>query len=425
MVAIRIDDAIKEQGARIVVVGAGGGGGNAVNNMVEARLAGVTFLVANTDMQALDKSKADEKLQLGERLTRGLGAGADPQKGREAALEDQARISELVQDADMVFVTAGMGGGTGTGAAPIIAKAAQDSGALTVGVVTKPFAFEGIPRMRNAEGGIDELAECVDSLIVIPNDRLLETANEPMGLLDAFAFADSVLCDAVRSISDLIVVPGLINVDFADAKRIMQSKGKAIMGMGEGTGEGRASQAAQRAMTSPLLEESGIEGATGVLVNITGGPDLKIQEINEAMDLIQKTAASSAEIIMGCVISDQLTDRMQITIIATGFDMVREFEGEFDLEAAAEMPRETAQPGHWREQERPRNILGQQHQQERTVQVTQRRPLGRRARSEYAPGGPPPLPTSRATRRPTSHATRPEEADAGDDFDPTKPEGWF
>ena len=430
MVAIRMDDnhISTEKGARIVVAGVGGGGGNAVDNMVEAGLAGVSFVAANTDRQALERSRADHKLPLGERLTKGLGAGADPQKGREAAMEDQARLAELVKDADMVFITAGMGGGTGTGAAPVIAKAAQDSGALTVGVVTRPFTFEGMPRMRNADQGIKELARSVDSLIVIPNDRLLETCNEPMSLLDSFKMADAVLRNAVRSISDLIVVPGLINVDFADAKRIMRSKGKAIMGMGEGSGEGRATQAAQTAMTSPILEEAGIDGATGVLVNITGGPDLKIQEINEAMNLIQKTADPSAEIIMGCVIDDQISDRIKITIIATGFDMEKEYDRDFELQSMTSMPTDSAQPRHWNE--RPRGILaGTQGQQRQTQQMPQRRYVTEREpHSEYN-ATPPPHPQGRpVTVEQHRHVTQPSDTRStqpADDFDPTSPSKWF
>lgn len=429
MVAIRMDDThiTAGKGARIVVVGVGGGGGNAVDNMVEAGLSGVNFLAANTDVQALDRSKADHKIPLGERLTKGLGAGADPQKGRESAMEDQARLAELVKETDMVFVTAGMGGGTGTGAAPVIAKAAQDAGALTVGVVTRPFTFEGMPRMRNAEQGIKELSRCVDSLIVIPNDRLLESSNEPMALLDSFKMADSVLRNAVSSISDLIVVPGLINVDFADAKRIMRSKGKAIMGIGDGTGEGRATQAAQTAMTSPILEEAGIEGATGVLVNITGGQDLKIQEINEAMDLIAKTADPSAEIIMGCVIDENLSDMIKITIIATGFDIEREYDREFELQGASQMPVDSAQPRHWNE--RPRGILANNQQQRAQQPQHQRRYVDEpEPRGQYN-ASPPPLPQSRPVtveqQRQVTQPTDQRGTQPTDDFDPTSPSKWF
>jgi cell division protein FtsZ len=429
MVAIRMDDThiTAGKGARIVVVGVGGGGGNAVDNMVEAGLSGVNFLAANTDVQALDRSKADHKIPLGERLTKGLGAGADPQKGRESAMEDQALLAELVKETDMVFVTAGMGGGTGTGAAPVIAKAAQDAGALTVGVVTRPFTFEGMPRMRNAEQGIKELSRCVDSLIVIPNDRLLESTNEPMALLDSFKMADSVLRNAVSSISDLIVVPGLINVDFADAKRIMRSKGKAVMGIGDGTGEGRATQAAQTAMTSPILEEAGIEGATGVLVNITGGQDLKIQEINEAMDLIAKTADPSAEIIMGCVIDEDLSDRIKITIIATGFDMEREYDREFELQGSSQMPVDSAQPRHWNE--RPRGILANNQQQRAQQPQQQRRYVDEsEPRGQYN-ASPPPLPQARPVtveqQRQVTQPTDQRSTQPSDDFDPTAPSKWF
>jgi len=326
----------------------------------------------------------------------------------------------------MVFITAGMGGGTGTGSAPVIAQAARDAGALTVGVVTRPFTFEGLPRQRNADQGIAELSREVDSLIVIPNDRLLETCNEPMGLLDAFGLADKVCTDAVKSISDLIVVPGLINVDFADAKRIMTGKGKAIMGLGEGSGEGRAAQAAQRAMTSALLEETNIEGATGVLVNINGGPDLKIQEINEAMTLIQKASDGTAEIIMGCVIDESLTDRIRITIIATGFDVDKEYGPELEMEAMGEMPHETAAPGdHW-QYARPTGMLGNQNRQERAPAPAPRRT---RPREGGPPTGkmPPPLPrkemvTVSRTKGSALDGTLPNEEPPPD---PGKTYNWF
>jgi cell division protein FtsZ len=432
MVAIRMDETMVANKAKIVVIGAGGGGGNAVNNMVSAGLEGVHFVAANTDRQALDASKADHVVQLGTRLTRGLGAGANPTKGREAALEDKMMLSEMVKEYDMVFVTAGMGGGTGTGAAPVIAEAAREAGALTVGVVTKPFLFEGGPRMRNADSGIAELAKHVDSLVVIPNDRLLETCNEPMGLLDAFGMADNVLRDAVKSISDLIVLPGLINVDFADAKRIMTQRGKAIMGMGEGSGEGRAAQAAQRAMTSSLLEETSIDGATGVLVNITGGPDLKIQEVNEAMRLINGAADEAAEIIMGCVIDPSLTDRIKITVIATGFDVDKEYGRELEAEMMAGMQQDTAAPGsHWNQRSRPTGMLGRNPQQEMAQANANRNMLGRdrcpaRAQSQMTP---PPMPPRAETVTVQQTASRPVaespmmQRDA--DFDPSKPNDWF
>jgi cell division protein FtsZ len=296
---------------------------------------------------------------------------------------------------------------------------------LTVGVVTKPFTFEGYPRMRNADYGIAELAKHVDSLIVIPNDRMLETSNEPMGLLDAFGLADNVLRDAVKSISDLIVLPGLINVDFADAKRIMTKRGKAIMGMGEGSGEGRAAQAAQRAMTSALLEETSITGATGVLVNITAGQDLKIQEVNEAMTLIQKAADEAAEIIMGCVIDPNLTDRIKITVIATGFDVDKEYGRDLEAEMSAAMPHESAAPGsHWQQRTRPQGLLNRQQPAPQQVPAN-RQMLGRAAATRMTP---PPVPqaetvsvAARSTVRPAAESRIENDAD----FDPTKPNDWF
>lgn len=424
MAGISFDDQQSDHGARIVVVGAGGGGGNAVNNMISGGLNGVTFIAANTDAQALEASRADHRIQLGTRLTSGLGAGADPERGREAAMENQSNLYEMLQGTDMVFVTAGMGGGTGTGAAPVIAKAAREAGALTVGVVTKPFRFEGKPRMRNAEKGIAELAKHVDSLIVIPNDRLLELSNEPMSLLDSFTLADDVLFNAVRAISDLIVVPGLVNVDFADAKRIMNSRGKAIMGMGEASGEGRAAEAAQRAMTSRLLEETTIEGATGILVNVAGGPDLKIQELNEAMTLIQDSADDTAEIIMGCVIDQSLTDRIRITIIATGFDSVHDYAKDLGLEAAEAMPADSADMRNGANQRR----TGLLNNNSQVPPMPQRATLVSTPRDNASTMRPParPMPPSPpvAPQRPTVKAyesTRNSEVE----FDPSRPNDWF
>src|SRR5438105_5727868 len=273
-------------GARIKVVGVGGGGGNAVNHMIEARIEGIEFLVANTDLQALKKSHAPIKLQMGAKLTKGLGAGANPDIGRDAALEDTEKIIEALEGADMVFVTVGMGGGTGTGAAPIIASLASELGALTVAVVTKPFPFEGRHRMRQAEAGMQELRSVVDTLITIPNERLKQTVDRSMTLADSFRMADDVLRQAVQGISDLITVPGFINVDFADVKSIMKGMGIALMGTGHAVGETRALEATQKAISSPLLEEASIEGAKGVLVNITGGPDLPLFEVDEAMQII-------------------------------------------------------------------------------------------------------------------------------------------
>jgi cell division protein FtsZ len=308
--------------AKIKVIGVGGGGGNAINTMIESRLEGVDFIAANTDVQALESNQAPFKISLGGVLTKGLGAGANPEIGRTAALEDIAKLTEVLSNADMVFVTAGMGGGTGTGAAPIIAQVARECGALTVGVVTKPFGFEGRKRRRQAEEGIATLQACVDTLITIPNDRLLSVAGQKTTMLDAFRKADEVLLNAVQGISDLITIPGLINVDFADVRTIMKEMGRALMGMGRAKGERRAIEAAQQAISSPLLEDVSITGATGILINITGGPDLTLFEVNEASTLIQEAAHEEANIIFGSVIDANLIDEVRITVIATGFDQL-------------------------------------------------------------------------------------------------------
>jgi cell division protein FtsZ len=303
----------------IKVIGVGGGGGNSINTMIEGGIEGVDFIVANTDCQVLEANQAAIKVHLGKSLTKGLGAGANPEIGRAAALEDASRVAEALAGADMVFVTAGMGGGTGTGAAPVIAQVARDLGALTVGVVTKPFAFEGSQRKKKAAGGISELAKAVDALIVIPNDRLISLAGMKMTLQDAFAMVDNVCLNAVRGISDLVTVPGLINVDFADVRTIMTGMGKALMGTGRGTGEKRAIEAAQQAISSPLLEDVSINGATGILINITGGSDLTLAEMNEACSLIEEAADPDANIIFGSVIDANAGDEVRITVIATGF----------------------------------------------------------------------------------------------------------
>ena len=317
---IFIDDDPPITGARIKVIGVGGGGGNAVNRMIEAGIEGIEFLVANTDLQALKRSRAPHKIQLGGKLTKGLGAGANPDIGRNAALEDTEKIIEALEGADMVFVTTGLGGGTGTGAAPIIASLATELNALTVAVVTKPFHFEGKRRMTQSEQGLRELRECVDTVITIPNERLLHTADPKMSLQDAFKMADDVLRQAVQGISDLITVPGLINLDFADVKAIMAGMGLALMGAGRASGENRAVVATQQAISSPLLEEATIEGAKGVLINITGGLDLTLYEVNEASSIIREAADDDANIIFGAVIDETMRDEMKITVIATGFD---------------------------------------------------------------------------------------------------------
>ncbi|RMG44180.1 MAG: cell division protein FtsZ [Acidobacteria bacterium] len=330
---LRIDFAESQaEGAVIKVIGIGGGGGNAVNHMIEQRIEGVQFIVANTDAQALQMSQAPIKIQIGEKLTKGLGAGANPEIGRQAALEDTEKVLEALEGADMVFLTTGLGGGTGTGAAPIIASLASELGALTVAVVTKPFPFEGRKRMLQAEQGLRELRECVDTLITIPNERLLNVIDQKVTLLDAFKRVDDVLRQAVQGISDLITVPGLINLDFADVKTIMASMGMALMGMGEATGENRAMEATQKAISSPLLEENSIEGAKGVLINVTGGSDLTLFEVNQAISLVQEAAHEDANILFGAVIDENIKDTMKITVIATGFDRAA---GEVTAPAAA------------------------------------------------------------------------------------------
>jgi len=310
------------EGARIKVVGVGGGGGNAVNTMIAAGLPGVEFISANTDAQALRANLAPMKMQLGEQLTRGLGAGGKPEVGRQAAMESVERLQEALAGADMIFVTAGMGGGTGTGAAPIVAKIAKEMGSLTVGVVTKPFGFEGSQRRRRAEEGVKELKANVDTLIAIPNQRLLAVAGRASPILETFRKADDVLLQAVRGIADLITVHGLINLDFADVRAIMSEMGMAMMGAASAQGENRAVEAAQRAISSPLLEDVSIEGARGVLINITGGPDLSLHEVNEAATLIQEEADDDANIIFGAVVDEAMGDEIRITVIATGFGEV-------------------------------------------------------------------------------------------------------
>jgi cell division protein FtsZ len=310
--------------ARIKVIGIGGGGGNAVNTMIGAKLSGVDFMTANTDAQSLEESLAPVRIQLGSLVTKGLGAGANPEIGRRAALEAQESIREYLEGADMIFITAGMGGGTGTGGAPVIAQVAREVGALTVGVVTKPFVFEGKKRMRQADQGIEELKRAVDTLIVIPNQRLLSIAAKTTTMLEAFHKADDVLLQAVRGISDLIITPGLINLDFADVRTVMAEMGLALMGAASASGENRAIEAAQKAISSPLLEDISIQGARGVLINITGGPDLCLHEVNEAASMIQEEAHEDANIIFGAVIDDDLKDEIRITVIATGFGEEKE-----------------------------------------------------------------------------------------------------
>src|SRR5262245_6591775 len=363
--------------AKIKVIGVGGGGGNAINSMIAANLDGVEFIAANTDCQSLESNMAPQKVVLGQQLTKGLGAGANPDIGRAAALEDVGRLAETLRDCDMVFVTAGMGGGTGTGAAPVIAQVARECGALTVGVVTKPFFFEGKRRRRQCDEGIENLAKAVDSLITIPNDRLLDVAGAEMPMIEAFRKVDEVLLNAVQGITDLITVPGLINVDFADVRTIMSNMGRALMGAGRSTGKRRAVEAAQQAIQSPLLEDAAIDGATGVLINITGGPNLTLSEVREAAAMIREAAHEDANIIFGSVINPNMGDDVCITVIATGFDRSA---------LAAEMPAHARRPGmHTRTQP-------QQMQLRQSQPMRQTSTFGMRSRvaEPLQPPAPPP-----------------------------------
>jgi cell division protein FtsZ len=310
----------REMTARIKVIGIGGGGSNAVNRMVRAGFEGVEFIVANTDLQALQTNAAPVKLQIGSKLTKGLGAGADPNVGRSAALEDTEQIIQALDGADMIFVTTGLGGGTGTGAAPVIASLASELGALTVAVVTRPFKFEGKKRQLQAEKGLEALRECIDTIITIPNERLLAIIDRSTPLTEAFATADDVLRQAIQGISDLILVPGLINLDFADVKTIMSGMGLAMMGTGVAEGQDRALEAARRAISSPLLEGASVNGARGVIINVTGGPDLSLLEVSDASTIVQEAAHEDANIIFGAVVDPSLKGKVKITVIATGFD---------------------------------------------------------------------------------------------------------
>lgn len=329
---------------RIKVIGVGGGGSNTVSRMYERNLSGIEFIVANTDAQALKQAKASTKIQIGEKLTRGLGAGSNPEIGQKAAIEDRANIMNTINEAEMIFITAGLGGGTGTGAAPIIADIAREVGALTVAVVTKPFLFEGPRRMRQAEKGLVELLERVDTMIVIPNQRLLAVTEPGTPLNEAFRIADDVLGQGIRGISDLITMPQLINLDFADIKTIMSARGNALMGMGCASGQKRAIEAAQQAISSPLLEETSIDGAKGVLINITGGMDLALDEVDEATSLISERTDPTANIIFGVATDPSIKEEIRITVIATGFgdgyrkekEPIESLENTIDLDAARE-----------------------------------------------------------------------------------------
>jgi cell division protein FtsZ len=338
--SIEFADEARAYNARIKVIGVGGSGGNAINTMIHFGLEGVEFITVNTDAQALGSNSAAEKISIGGNVTRGLGAGADPERGRKAALEDVQRLKDVVQGADMVFVTAGMGGGTGTGAAPVIAQLAREAGALTVGVVTKPFAFEGRQRARRADQGLIALSEHVDTLITIPNEKLMTIADADMTFVEAFRKADEVLFQAVKGISDLIMLDGIVNVDFADVRTVMAGMGRALMGTGCAKGEGRARLAAEQAICSPLLDNISVEGATGVLINVVGGPDMKMREIQEAASLVQEQAHEDANIIFGASIDESMSDTLKVTVIATGFQAA---EAEVPLEMAREARRPSAQ----------------------------------------------------------------------------------
>jgi cell division protein FtsZ len=329
--------------AVIKVIGCGGGGTNAVDRMVDSGMRGVEFIAVNTDAQALAMCDAQIKLQLGGTITKGLGAGAEPKIGREAAEESREELKEAIRGADMVFVTAGEGGGTGTGAAPVVAQIAKEQGALTVGVVTKPFAFEGLQRTRRAEEGIEELRKHVDSVIVIPNERLLEVVDPNTSIMDAFRLADDVLRQGVQGITDLITVPGLINLDFADVRTIMANAGSSLMGIGLASGENRAAEAAKSAISSPLLEST-VSGATGVLMNITGGPDMGLFEVNEAATIIRQAAHSDCNVIFGAVIDETIGDHLRVTVIATGFDGPKQPERVAERSGGANWRREPLFP---------------------------------------------------------------------------------
>jgi cell division protein FtsZ len=403
------NDMHSDLGAKIKVIGVGGGGGNALNTMILAGLTGVDFIAANTDCQALQHNRAGTKIQLGALVTKGLGAGANPEMGRQAALEDRDKILAALEGADMVFVTAGMGGGTGTGGAPIIADLARSVGALTVGVVTKPFIFEGKRRLKQAEHGISELKNAVDTLITIPNQRLLVVADERTTLLDTFKKADEVLLNAVQGISDLITIPGLINVDFADVRTIMSNMGVALMGTGTATGDQRAVMAAKLAIESPLLEDVQIDGATGILINITSSSTMTLSEINHACSLIQEAAHDEANIIFGSVINDDMGDALKITVIATGFtakDARRNDRGDRNERSEATRPVRAA----------PQGTLALPNVTEpapamraaRTPEIRNATPApgGNPAKASSAAGGkvaPPPPPARQQPERPVRH----------------------
>ncbi len=344
-------DSAAEQAAKIKVVGVGGAGSNALNGMIEAGLSGVEFIAINTDAQDLEMSKASSRIQIGKNLTKGLGAGANPEVGLHAIEEDKERVIEVLNGADMVFVTCGMGGGTGTGAAPIVAEIAKDLGALTVAITTLPFMFEGPVRKRNSQKGIEALRDRVDTLLVIPNDRIFSIIEKNTPVISAFKVADSILLEATRSISDLINVHGYINLDFADIRTIMAGMGDALMGSGSGVGENRAITAAEQAITSPLLDGADVRGARGVLINITGGPSLAMHEVGEASSLIQETVGNDANVIFGMVIDEELTDELRVTVIATGFN--KETQQAETLQQPAELKQKSFNPSDFKTLDKP------------------------------------------------------------------------
>ena len=371
---------VEESGARIRVVGVGGGGNNAINTMIKSGMESVDFIAANTDSQALATNLAPVKIQLGESLTRGLGAGANPEAGRNAALESKDRFAEVLEGADMVFITAGMGGGTGTGGAPVIADVARSLGCLTVGVVTRPFRFEGKRRSRQAEQGIQELKAAVDTLITIPNEKLIELAGENLTMVDAFIKVDQVLRNAVQGISDLVVVPGMINVDFADVRTVMQNRGMALMGTGRTNGQNRALEAVHSAVSSPLLEEVAIHGATGILLNVTGGIDLRLFEVNECAGFIQEQAHEDANIIFGAVVDERMGDDLSVTVIATGFESHAELHSELPAQDFRPQPENLDIPTHIRRNTRFAELQSVPPQERQPV--SERLPVAQPARPQ-------------------------------------------
>ena len=382
--------------ARIKVIGVGGSGGNAVNTMMQLGLEGVEFIVVNTDAQALQNCAAPIKVQIGTTVTRGLGAGADPERGRKAALEDAQRLKELIGGSDMVFITAGMGGGTGTGAAPVIAQLAREEDCLTVGVATKPFLFEGKQRARRAEMGLKFLSEAVDTLVTIPNEKLLTLDEDDMSFVEAFRKADEVLYQAVKGISDLITQSGMVNVDFADVKTVMSGMGRALMGTGCARGEGRARLAADLAVTSPLLDDISVDGATGVLINVVGGPDMRMREVSEAATFIQEQADEDANIIFGATIDEHMADAIKVTVIATGFEEEIEIDEVFEVKAgqnaANELARQSSRPRPAQAvKQRPSRLPRERFEREREPERFEREPQHqeRYERQSGPPSAPP------------------------------------